>query len=105
MLVRNDVIEKMFIETTQPRDRPQASDADTMLQYLASDHKPSASISLFSKPGGSYCAKAKQLLADSGIPFEEIPLGKAITTVSLRAISGRETVPQIYRRPTHRRQR
>ena len=37
MLVRNGVIEKMFIEPEEPGDPYHVSDADTMLQYLDPD--------------------------------------------------------------------
>ncbi|AIJ08145.1 MULTISPECIES: glutathione peroxidase [Edwardsiella] len=96
MLVRNGVVEKMFVEPNLPGDPFQVSDADTMLKYLAPEHTLQASVSLFTKPGCPYCSKAKQMLQDRGIQYEEIILGKDATTVSLRAISGRATVPQVY---------
>jgi glutaredoxin-like protein len=40
--------------------------------------------------------KAKQALIDQGLQYEEIILGKDATTVSLRAITGRTTVPQVF---------
>lgn len=40
--------------------------------------------------------KAKQNLIDHGLQYEEVILGKDATTVSLRAISGRTTVPQVF---------
>jgi glutaredoxin-like protein len=43
-----------------------------------------------------YCAKAKQLLRDKGLSFEEIVLGQDATIVSVRAVSGRATVPQVF---------
>ena len=36
------------------------------------------------------------MLQDRGIQYEEIVLGKDATTVSLRAVTGRATVPQVY---------
>jgi len=36
------------------------------------------------------------MLSDHGIQYEEIVLGEDATTVSLRAVSGRSTVPQIF---------
>lgn len=96
MLVRNGVIEKMFVEPNKPGDPFEVSDADTMLKYLAPECKLQESISLMTKPGCPYCAKAKQMLQDRGLQYEEIILGTDATTVSLRAITGRSTVPQIY---------
>lgn len=96
MLVKDGVIEKMFIEPNEPGDPFKVSDADTMLNYIAPDHKLQESITVFSKPGCPFCAKAKQLLIDNKLQFEEIVLGQDATTVSLRAVSGRATVPQVF---------
>ncbi|MEO3987291.1 glutathione peroxidase [Plesiomonas shigelloides] len=96
MLVRNGVVEKMFVEPEEPGDPFKVSDADTMLKYLSPEYKVQESVSVITKPGCPYCAKAKQMLMDKGIAFEEIILGKDATTVSLRAISGRTTVPQVF---------
>ena len=96
MLVRNGKIEKMFIEPDQPGDPFEVSDADTMLKYLAPDHKLQESVSIITKPGCPFCAKAKQLLQDKGLQYEELVLGQDATTVSLRAITGRSTVPQVF---------
>ena len=96
MLVRNGVVEKMFVEPNKPGDPFEVSDADTMLQYLAPDVKLQESVSLFTKPGCQFCAKAKQMLQERGIQYEEIILGQDATTVSLRAVTGRATVPQVF---------
>ncbi|HIF9177679.1 TPA: glutathione peroxidase [Photobacterium damselae] len=96
MLVKNGVIEKMFIENEEPGDPFKVSDADTMLKYIAPEQKLQESIAVFTKPGCPFCAKAKQNLIDKGLQYEEIVLGKDATTVSLRAISGRSTVPQVF---------
>ncbi|GAB3534163.1 glutathione peroxidase [Photobacterium alginatilyticum] len=96
MLVKNGVVVKMFIENEEPGDPFKVSDADTMLQYVAPEHKLQESITVFTKPGCPFCAKAKQNLIDKGLQYEEVILGKDATTVSLRAVSGRSTVPQVF---------
>ena len=96
MLVRDGVIEKMFIEPDQPGDPFEVSDADTMLHYLDPNARKRVPVSIFSRPGCSHCARAKSLLNDHGIQFEEIVLGTDASTASLRAISGRDTVPQVF---------
>lgn len=96
MLVKNGTIEKMFIEPEKPGDPFEVSDADTMLNYLAPGVKLQDSVSLFTKPGCMFCAKAKQLLQEKGIQYEEIILGQDATTVSLKAVTGRTTVPQVF---------
>ena len=96
MLVKDGVVEKMFIEPNEPGDPFKVSDADTMLRYLAPECKAQESVSIFTKPGCTFCTQAKQMLMDHGIQYEEIVLGQDATTVSLRAVSGRATVPQIF---------
>jgi glutathione-dependent peroxiredoxin len=96
MLVRDGLIEKMFIEPQKPGDPFEVSDADTMLRHLAPDIEAEKDVSLFTKPGCPHCARAKRLLGDAGIPFEEIPLGPGVTAKTLRAVAGAETVPQVF---------
>ena len=96
MLVKNGVVEKMFIEADEPGDPFKVSDADTMLAYVAPQHKVQESVTVFTKPGCPFCAKAKQTLIDQGLNYEEVVLGKDATTVSLRAVTGMSTVPQVF---------
>lgn len=96
MLVRNGVIEKMFIEPNKPGDPFEVSDADTMMKYLDPNYQVQESIALFTKPGCPFCAKAKKMLKEHNMEFEEIVLGSEATTISLRAMSGRTTVPQVF---------
>jgi len=51
---------------------------------------------MITKPGCPFCAKAKVMLNEKGIAFEEIVLGKDATSVSVKAISGNSTVPQVF---------
>jgi len=96
MLVKNGVIEKMFIEPDLPGDPFEVSDADTMLSYINQDAVAPVDISLFTKSGCPHCARAKQLLRDKQLSFEEVVIGQDASLLSLRAISGRSTVPQIF---------
>jgi glutaredoxin-like protein len=96
MLVKDGVIEKMFIEPEVPGDPFEVSDAETMLRYLNPNAKKPPLVSLFAKVGCPYCARAKQMLKDKGWDYEEIVLGKDITTRSLQAVSGGTTVPQVF---------
>ena len=69
MLVRNGVVEKMFVEPDQPGDPFEVSDADTMLNYLNPNASVSASVAIISKPGCGYCAtfrSARQEPVESG---------------------------------------
>lgn len=96
MLVRNGIVEKMFVEPNNPGDPFEVSDADTMLDYINPEAKKPSSVAMISKPGCPFCVKAKILLNDKNISFEEIVLGKDATSVSVKAISGNTTVPQIF---------
>ncbi|EGV36097.1 glutathione peroxidase [Neisseria weaveri] len=96
MLVNDGKIEKMFIEPEKEGDPFEVSDADTMLKFVDPSWKEQESIAVFTKPGCQFCAKAKQALEDKGLSYEEIVLGKDATTVSVRAITGKTTAPQVF---------
>ena len=96
MLVKDGVIEQMFIEPNKPGDPFEVSDADTMLEYINPQQAKPQPITVFTKPGCPFCTKAKNLLTDQGLAFEEVVLGKEVTMTTLKAISGRHTVPQIF---------
>jgi glutaredoxin-like protein len=51
---------------------------------------------MFSKIGCPYCANAKKLLKDKGLDYEEIILGKEVTTRSIKAVTGRTSTPQVF---------
>jgi glutaredoxin-like protein len=92
MLVEDGVIKKMFIEPEKDGDPFEVSDADTMLKALDPNGKPPHDVLLFTKPGCSFCTKAKKLLSDKGWTYEEV----ASSPRSLRAVSGKGTTPQVF---------
>lgn len=96
MLVKDGVIIKQFIEPEKEGDPFEVSDADTMMKYLAPNEDLNQSITVFVKPGCKYCKKAKDMLNERGLHFEEIILGKDASTVSVRAITGKSTAPQVF---------
>jgi glutathione-dependent peroxiredoxin len=96
MLVKDSVIEKMFIEPEVPGDPFEVSDAETMLSYINPKAAKPKLISLFTKVGCPFCARAKAMLQERGMDYEEIVLGKEITTRSLQAVTGATTVPQVF---------
>ena len=96
MVVDDGVIEKMFIEPEKPGDPFEVSDADTMLAYLAPEAASGPDVSVFTRSGCPHCQRAKALLEERGRAYEEIELSEGITTSSLRAITGRDTVPQVF---------
>jgi len=96
MLVKNGVVEKMFIEPEKEGDPFEVSDADTLLKYVAPKAKAPEPITIFTKPGCPFCAKAKAALKDAGLRFEEISLGKGISSRTLYAVAGAGTAPQVF---------
>lgn len=96
MLVKNKQIEKMFIEPELEGDPFEVSDADTMLKYINPEAKLPSFATLFSKKGCPHCARAKKLLEDKGIIYEEIELNNKLTRRSMLNITGANTTPQIY---------
>jgi len=96
MLVRDGVIEKMFIEPDVPGDPYEVSDADTMLAYINPTADKPADITVFTKAGCPFCARAKGMLEDYGYAYEEIQLDRDVTVRSVRAVTGRDTVPQVF---------
>ncbi|OMH25704.1 glutathione peroxidase [Motiliproteus sp. MSK22-1] len=101
MLVRNGIIEKMFIEQDIPGDPFQVSDADTMLNHLNPAAKEETPVTLFARPGCGHCLRAKQLLDEKGLRYEEIQLGRDVNHRGLKAVTGRQTVPQIFINGVH----
>ena len=96
MLVKNGVIERMFIEPDKPGDPYEVSDADTMLRHVAPNAKRPRFATLFTKQGCPHCARAKKVLEENGWSYEEIVLGRGASSRALEAVTGATTVPQVF---------
>jgi len=96
MLVKDGVIEKMFIEPEQPGDPYGVSDADTMLNYIAPEAEKPLDVTVLSRAGCPHCDRAKGLLADAGIEFEALELNSNYSDRSLRAIAAATSLPQVF---------
>ena len=97
MLVKDGVIEKMFIEPDKPGDPFEVSDADTMLNYINPKAELPKLVSMISKPGCSQCQRAREVLEEQGMPYEEIKLGQGgMSLTTLKAVSGNATTPQVF---------
>ena len=96
MLVRDGVVEKMFIEPDQPGDPFEVSDADTMLAYIAPNASKPLDVTVFTRVGCPFCVRAKGLLRDAGIQFDELVLNRDYSEVTLRAVAGASMVPQVF---------
>jgi glutaredoxin-like protein len=96
MLVRDGVVEKMFIEPEEPGDPFGVSDADTMLAYLAPEAPKPLNVTVFTRPGCPFCARAKEMLTEAGIAYEELVLNRDYTEQTLRAVANATSVPQVF---------
>lgn len=96
MLVKDGMVEKMFIEPEVPGDPYGVSDADTMLAYIAPNVAKPLDVSIFTRRDCGYCAKAKALLKEAEIEFEELVLNRDFTDRSLRSVTGATTYPQVF---------
>jgi glutaredoxin-like protein len=96
MLVKDGVIEKMFIEPQKPGDPFEVSDADTMLNFIDPKAKAPEPVVIFAKPGCPHCARAKSVLDANGVQYDEITLGGGVTSKTLRGVTGAGTWPQVF---------
>ena len=96
MLVKDGVVDKMFIEPEKPGDPYEVSDADTMLEYLAPGSEKPLNVSILSRVGCPFCVKAKTLLQEAGVDYEELILNRDYSDRSLRAIANATSFPQVF---------
>src|SRR5690606_36615110 len=96
MLVKDGVVEKMFIEPEKEGDPFENSDADTMLNFIAPKALKPLDVTVFARKGCVYSAKTKGRLHDAGIEFEELELNKDYTDRTLRAVADAMTYPQVF---------
>ena len=96
MLVKDGVIEKMFIEPEKPGDPFEVSDADTMLGYINPKAKKPDQVAILTREGCGYCARAKALLQELGYAYSEVKLDHSDRSRVVGAITGRGTVPQVF---------
>jgi len=96
MLVRDKVIEKMFLEPQKAGDPFEVSDADTMLHYLDANAKLPDQVAILTREGCTFCARAKKMLSEAGYDYAEIPLPHTIRSKAVGAIAKAQTVPQVF---------
>lgn len=96
MLVNDGVVEKMLIEPDLPGDPFEVSDSDTMLEYLALGAAKPLDATLFTLEGYPFCARAKGMLKDAGIAFDELLLNHDYSEIALHAVASASRVPQVF---------
>jgi glutaredoxin-like protein len=96
MLVKDGVVEKMFVEPQKPGDPFEVSDADTMLAYINPNAKKPDQVAILTREGCQFCAKAKALLTERGYDYVEVPLDHKVRSRVVGAIANAQTVPQVF---------
>ena len=67
-----------------------------MLHYVAPQAELPLDVTVFSREGCPFCVRAKELLRDVGIEFDELVLNRDFAESTIRAVSGRSMVPQVF---------
>jgi glutaredoxin-like protein len=67
-----------------------------MLKYLDPEAELPVNATIFSRPGCPFCARAKGMLRDAGIEFEELVLNRDYTDRTLRAVANATSYPQVF---------
>ena len=96
MLVKDGVVQKMFIEPNKPGDPFEVSDADTMLNFVNPKAKKPDQVAILTRKGCNFCAKTKALLTDLGYDYAEVLLPHTTRSRTVGAITGEKTVPQVF---------
>jgi glutaredoxin-like protein len=53
-------------------------------------------VTVFTREGCPFCARAKGILRDAGIQYDELVLNRDYSEVTLRAVGGISMVPQVF---------
>jgi glutaredoxin-like protein len=96
MLVKDGIIEKMYVEPEEPGDPFHVSDADTMLAHVAPGVVAPLDVVVLTRPGCPHCVRSKIQLRERGIDYDELELLRHYPHRALRALSGGDTFPQIF---------
>ncbi len=102
MVVNDGILEHLFVEPEKEGDPFEVSDADSVLKALNPNAKKPDDWVIFTRPGCPFCLSAKQLLKSKGITFDEVLIGTEGRGVqTIRALTGKTSVPQIYKNGEH----
>ncbi len=96
MLVKDGVVQKMFIEPKKPGDPFEVSDADSMLVYVAPKARKPDQVAILTREGCGFCTRAKKFLKDLGYDYAEVSLDNANRSRVVGAITGKSTLPQVF---------
>ena len=105
MLVKDGVIEKMFIEPEKEGDPFEVSDADTMLALHRPEGEGAGARSRSSRAKAARSARARRRCStELGYEYDEVPLRTGITQPRRRrGLRRRDRAAGVHRRQAHRR--
>ena len=72
-----------------------------MLAYVAPDAGKPLDVTVFTREGCPFCVRAKGMLHDDHIDFDELVLNRDFGEVTLRAVAGVSMVPQVFINSEH----
>ena len=93
MLVRDGVIEKLFIEPDVPGDPYEVSDPETLLASINPAARIPDAVVMLSRRGCGHCARARHALGAAGYLIDEIEVPEVQKLV---ALCGARTTPQVF---------
>lgn len=93
MLVRDGVIEQLFVEPAKPGDPYEVSDPETMLASINPQARVPDAVVMLSRKGCSHCARARTALHAAGHLVDEIEVPEV---PKLYGLSGAKTTPQVF---------
>jgi peroxiredoxin/glutaredoxin len=93
MLVRDGVIERLFVEPQQPGDPYEVSDPETMLAAVNPAARIPDAVVILTRKGCGHCDRARRALTAAGYIYDEIETPEV---QKLYGLSGRKTTPQVF---------
>jgi glutaredoxin-like protein len=96
LLVKDGVVEEMFVAPYKPGDPFKVSDADTVLNYPDPRARKPDQVVVFARAGCGYCAQATAALKKAGYSYVEVPVAHQIRSRVLGALVGAATVPPVF---------
>jgi peroxiredoxin/glutaredoxin len=93
MLVRDGVIEQLFVEPQQPGDPYEVSDPETMLAAIAPNARIPDAVMVLSRKGCGHCDRARRALTEAGYLFDELEMPEI---QKLYALCGQKSTPQVF---------
>ena len=67
-----------------------------MLAHIAPNASKPLDVTLFTREGCPFCARARGMLGDAGIQYDELVLNRDYSEMALRAVAGISMVPQVF---------